>query len=172
MWIVLPSMSALALALCIIAFLITHGFAYWENRRKDVYNKPNIGTLMFYPYARVLPMWLTLTIGIHYAKDYSMTLILFLGLKTVADVFMQALEIENMRARNEKEPTIASRDEEYEKASDTAKTDPYQQEKPISRKEYLLALLKTRQGFLFFILITAFIILFFACLVSAAITAE
>lgn len=133
MWIVLPSMSALALALCIIAFLGTHGFSYWESRQEVVAIKPNIWSLMFHPYARVVPMWLTLTIGIQYAKDYSMTLILFLGLKTVADVFMQVLETEDIMVYDKKNetPTSCSEEAEGDKSLETSKIDLRKQNKLI-----------------------------------------
>jgi len=88
MWAVTPSLSPPMLALCIIVFLITHASAYWMNRRRDVNRKPNIGDVVFHPYARVLPMWLTLTIGIRYGTGSLDTLVLFLALKTVADVIM------------------------------------------------------------------------------------
>lgn len=106
LWQLTPSISALSFALCIIAFLGTHGFSYWESRQKVAATKPNIWSLMFHPYARVVPMWLTLTIGIQYARDYSTTLFLFLGLKTLADVIMHVTEIENVRADNRADKPI------------------------------------------------------------------
>jgi hypothetical protein len=87
-WAVTPSLSPPMLALCILVFLITHAFAYWVNRRRDVNRKPNIGDVMFHPYARVLPMWLTLTLGIHYGEGSLTTLVLFLVFKTIADMLM------------------------------------------------------------------------------------
>ncbi len=91
-WTVLPSMSALILITSILLFLATHGFAYWEDRREILHRKPNLWTLTFYPFARVFPMWITLTLGINYAKGSLLILILFLILKTLADVIMHAVE--------------------------------------------------------------------------------
>lgn len=92
MWIVLPSMSAFILSIYILPFLATHGFSYLEDRREILHRKLNIWILTFYPFARVLPMWITLTLGINYAKGSLLTLILFLILKTLADVIMHAVE--------------------------------------------------------------------------------
>ena len=87
-WRVFPSLSPPMLALCIIVFLTTHAAAYWMNRHRDVNRKPNIGDVVFHPYARVLPMWVILAPGIYYAEGSLTTLVLFLALKTVADMIM------------------------------------------------------------------------------------
>jgi len=91
-WVVLPSMSAFILIISILLFLATHGFSYWEDRREILHRKPDIWILMFYPFARIFPMWITLTLGIQYAKGSLLTLILFLLLKTLGDVIMHVVE--------------------------------------------------------------------------------
>ncbi len=53
---------------------------------------PNIGTIMFFPYARVIPMHLTIVIGGHFTKGSQGALILFLALKTIADLIMHMIE--------------------------------------------------------------------------------
>ena len=46
---------------------------------------------MFWPYARILPIHLTIILGTG-VMDGSHALILFLGLKTAADLVMHAIE--------------------------------------------------------------------------------
>ena len=98
-WQIIPHMSAIFFALGIIAFLVTHGFEYWQNRSRDIDRIPNIGDITFYPYARIIPMWLTLTLGIYYGQGSLNTLVLFLVLKTIADVIMHMVD-----HRNDKPP--------------------------------------------------------------------
>jgi len=61
---------------------------------------PNIGTMMFFPYLRIIPMHLTIIFGSDYAKGSSGALILFLVLKTIADLIMHM--IEHAKARQKK----------------------------------------------------------------------
>lgn len=121
LWELTPSMSALNLALCIVAFLGAHSFSYWKNRRKFADTRQNIWWLMFYPYARIIPMWLTLTVGINFARDYSITLITFLILKTCADVIMHVLEVEStiVDERNNKPDIIPIKEENEELTNNT-----------------------------------------------------
>jgi hypothetical protein len=176
LWQLTPSMSALSLALCILAFLGAHGFSYWENRRKTADIKPNLWLLMFQPYARVIPMWLTLTVGINFARDYSLTLIIFLVLKTIADVVMHVIEINNVRADDEEvkvyvtlpisnddetEDGLQPFSEEYEKNDDEKKPSETQHA-DITAKE------KASWSFalpiiIFLVLVIIFLLLYFIC---------
>ncbi|NIP29465.1 MAG: hypothetical protein GTN99_09095 [Candidatus Dadabacteria bacterium] len=61
---------------------------------------PNIGTMMFFPYARILPMHFTIIFGGSIAKASSKSLVLFLVLKTLADLIMHM--IEHAQARQKK----------------------------------------------------------------------
>jgi hypothetical protein len=70
-----------------LLFLGNHIYSYRYNRPRDI-GKPNIGTLMFYPYARIVPMHLTLILGVFLGGP----LLLFLLLKTLADVIMHIVE--------------------------------------------------------------------------------
>jgi len=63
--------------------------------------KPDPGSMMLAPYARILPMHLTIILGSNYATSTS-TLALFLFLKTVMDVIMHLVE---HRGRRQKEET-------------------------------------------------------------------
>jgi hypothetical protein len=85
-------MSVFILIISILLFLATHGFAYREDRKEILHRKPDLGALTFYPFARIFPMWITLTLGINYAKGSLSILILFLILKTLADVIMHVVE--------------------------------------------------------------------------------
>jgi len=68
-------------------FLGNHVFSYLYNRPRDT-GRQKIGTLMFYPYARIVPMHLTLIPGVFLGGG----LLLFLLLKTLADVVMHVVE--------------------------------------------------------------------------------
>ena len=59
----LQSVNLLAFGLCVVAFLINHNYSYRKNVEADLARKPNIGTIMFFPYARILPMHLTIILG-------------------------------------------------------------------------------------------------------------
>jgi Na+/H+ antiporter NhaD/arsenite permease-like protein len=79
------------IALCIMVFLVNHAFSYWHNRKRDMNRKPNVGTLMFTPYVRIIPMHITIVFGSNYATS-TKTLALFLVLKTIMDVIMHMIE--------------------------------------------------------------------------------
>ena len=90
----------IAMALCTGSFIINHWFSYRHNLEADLTRKPNIGNIGCLPLARVMPMHLTIIFcgglsslagpGSRIASAFA--LIFFLGLKTLADVFMHAIE--------------------------------------------------------------------------------
>lgn len=74
----------------VVSFACAHGFSLAINQGRDFRQKsPNIGTLMFYPYLRIIPMHLAIILG---ATVHGLALPLFIGLKTLADVGMHAIE--------------------------------------------------------------------------------
>jgi hypothetical protein len=77
---------------CIAAFLVNHWYSYAEHREMDATRKPNIGTIMLFPYARIVPMHLTIIAGGTFSHGSTALLLLFLGLKTLADVVMHKIE--------------------------------------------------------------------------------
>ncbi len=80
----------LGLAVCAIAFAINHYYSYRYHRAVDRSGTPNIGTLMFTPYLRVVPMHLTIVFG---AVAMGATgVLVFGGMKLVADVVMHVAE--------------------------------------------------------------------------------
>jgi hypothetical protein len=87
-----PDTPVLLIVVPILTFLINHGFSYRYNRKSDRSKTPNIGTIMFSPYARIIPMHLTILFGSQFATDSGGKLFVFLGLKTLADVIMHMLK--------------------------------------------------------------------------------
>ncbi len=79
------------LVICSAVFIVNHYYSYRYNRNQDRMGTPNIGTLMFTPYLRIVPMHLTIVFG---ATQLLSTLgMLFFGsLKTVVDLAMHHVE--------------------------------------------------------------------------------
>jgi len=82
----------LFLMLCIAVFFFNHRYSFIEHRERDKSRKPNIGNIMFFPYARIVPMHLTIIAGGALGGASTGVLLLFLTLKTVADVIMHKIE--------------------------------------------------------------------------------
>ncbi len=81
----------LGLLICSAVFAINHYYSYRYNRELDSQGTPNIGTLMFTPYIRIVPMHLTIVFGA--TQILSMLGFLFFGgLKTIADIVMHYVE--------------------------------------------------------------------------------
>jgi len=72
-------------------FFLNHMFSYFYNKEKDS-PKENLGRIMMFPYTRIIPMHLTLIFGSFLGRGM---LILFLLLKTLADLIMHVKEHEN-----------------------------------------------------------------------------
>jgi len=72
----------------ILIFLLNHFFSYVYNKLKDT-KKKNIGSLMFFPYIRILPMHFTLMFGL-FIGDIALPF--FLMLKTIADGYMHLVK--------------------------------------------------------------------------------
>jgi len=77
--------------LCFLAFFITHLFSYIYNKPRDA-KKQNIYVIMFYPYARVLPMHAFILVPILLKTEAREMLLIFLAAKTLADVIMHVVE--------------------------------------------------------------------------------
>ena len=80
----------------VVGFFVSHLFSFRYNVRRDLEGRPNLGTMMFLPYCRVVPMHLTIIFGAGLAKSRS-TLLLFLVLKSAADHVMHKVEHRMMR---------------------------------------------------------------------------
>jgi len=77
---------------CTAAFALNHLWSYRYNRDIDRQGTPNIGTLMFTPYLRIVPMHVTIIIGGGLFFGGKGGLLLFALLKIVADVLMHLVE--------------------------------------------------------------------------------
>ena len=82
--------------LCAAAFGINHLWSYRYNAALDHQGTPNIGTLMFTPYLRILPMHLTIVIGALFINSAA-GMIMFGILKTLADLAMHLIEHAQLR---------------------------------------------------------------------------
>ncbi len=90
--------SWLMLIVCTVAFYVNHRYSYFHYREQDRNRKPNIGIIMFFPYARIVPMHLMIVGGYAIGPTTTSGLLLFLVLKTAADVVMHL--VEHSRWRN------------------------------------------------------------------------
>jgi|GEM_PF-173598 len=79
-----------------LLFLANHLYSYIHNRRKDS-TRQNVAALMFYPYARIIPMHLTIVLGAGSGGD----LLFFLVLKACADAVMHVIEHAVLRRARE-----------------------------------------------------------------------
>lgn len=71
-------------------FLQTHWASHREHVEADLRGTPKIGTLMGLPYARIIPMHLTIIFGVVLGAGGAV--LLFGTLKTIADVVMHKVE--------------------------------------------------------------------------------
>ena len=72
------------------AFFANHLFSYVVNRNRASKRIPNIGSMMFFPYVRIIPMHAFIMLGAFVAGPHA--LVFFLLLKTLADEAMHAIE--------------------------------------------------------------------------------
>jgi len=81
-----------------LLFFLNHLFSYIYNRPRDA-QKQNIGTLVFFPFVRIIPMYLIFV----FAPIFSLgvALPLFLLLKTFADALMHIAEHQIVRKNKE-----------------------------------------------------------------------
>ncbi len=74
----------------VLGFALAHGYSLWWNEGRDFKDrKPNLGTIMFYPYLRIIPMHLAIIFG---SSRTDLALPLFIGLKTLSDAGMHLVE--------------------------------------------------------------------------------
>ena len=74
-----------------VLFFISHGISFLFFRDKQ--KQENIGTIMFSPYYRIIPMHLTIIFGFVLLVIHPiLMLVLFLLIKTIVDVVMHILE--------------------------------------------------------------------------------
>lgn len=83
-----------------LMFFCNHLFSFLYNKERDV-KKINIGTLMFLPYARILPMHLTIIFAPVFVVFATFPLFIFLLLKTIADMITHIVEHTILRDKSE-----------------------------------------------------------------------
>lgn len=93
----LPSLSEGAKIFTVLplvtVFFIYQSFSFFYNRKWAETAKPNIGRMFFFPYARVIPMHLTIVfVPQPITQKGSLVLVFFMMLKTFADVAMHNVE--------------------------------------------------------------------------------
>lgn len=86
-----------------LIFFINHLFSYLYNRPRDT-KKQNIGSLMFYPYARIIPMHLTIILGVYFGRAI---LPFFLMLKMFSDIIMHIIEHKIIKRGEARETLVA-----------------------------------------------------------------
>ena len=87
-----PAAHPLAgLFLCGLTFAVHQIYSTTKKIALDRQGCPNLGTLMFTPYLRIVPMHLTIIFGGMLGPD-AVSWLLFVGLKTAADVMMHVIE--------------------------------------------------------------------------------
>ncbi len=91
--------SSIGVIACIVAFVFNHRYSYQHNKKRDSQRVPNIGTIMFFPYARILPMHLTIGLAASFGGKSIKALLVFLTLKTIADVIMHMVEHADARRK-------------------------------------------------------------------------
>lgn len=89
---VLPAQDWLWVGLAGAAFFLNHRDSFLRFRDADRRGEPNIGTLMFLPYLRVLPMHVMIIVGIGVLGGGVLSVLLFGVLKTAADCAMHVAE--------------------------------------------------------------------------------
>jgi hypothetical protein len=88
----MPVQDWLWVAVAGAGFVANHGQSYRRFQEADRLGRPNIGTLMFLPYLRVVPMHLMIIFGVGMLGGSATAVLLFGALKTVADCAMHVTE--------------------------------------------------------------------------------
>ncbi len=157
----IPSDVLLSAAVGIVIFLFNHFFSYRYNLQKDLTSTPNIGTMMFFPYLRVIPMHLIIFIGAWAGRGSGSELFFFLLLKTGVDLAMHIIEhVDWNEEKKEKKMESNRQATTNKKSKSTAKK---QAEQPEKKKRMTV---KARLKLWFFLSWVAFLlVILFAVLV-------
>jgi hypothetical protein len=91
-------------AILALVFAANHAYSLRHNLARDARGRPNIGTLMMLPYARIVPMHLTIILG-GLMTGSTFAFFLFGLLKTAADVVMHVAEHHILGKQAESAPT-------------------------------------------------------------------
>lgn len=80
----------LLVAACALSFGYAQRSTFQQQVAADAHGRPNLGTLMFLPYVRIVPMHLTIILGA--ASATTLSLLVFIPLKTLADIGLDRLD--------------------------------------------------------------------------------
>jgi hypothetical protein len=80
---------AVSVAFNVAWFALSHAWPLITSGGQDYKKKPNLGTMMFYPYLRIIPMHLAIILGAAFPLG---ALPFFMLLKTGADLGMHEIE--------------------------------------------------------------------------------
>lgn len=89
---VLSPWDRLGLLAAATSFVASHRASFRQNIEADRLGGPNLGVLMFLPYARIIPMHAMILFGASYVASSRTAVLMFLALKTGADVLMHHVE--------------------------------------------------------------------------------
>ena len=78
------------IVVCGISYIYAQRKTFKQQVASDALGKPNLGTLMFLPYIRIVPMHLTIVLGI--ASGSTIGLLIFMPLKTLADILLDIFD--------------------------------------------------------------------------------
>lgn len=78
------------LSACGVSFVLSQRQTYAAQHAADLRGKPNLGSLMFTPYLRVVPMHIAIILGS--AASGAWMLFLFTGLKTLSDLLLDMID--------------------------------------------------------------------------------
>jgi len=90
-------------------FFISYLIEFINSRKEQNDELPNIGLIMFAPYARIVPMHLTIIFGgfigaagsIFSTNTNLVIIVLFIGIKTVVDLFTHSIDFKKLKKQAE-----------------------------------------------------------------------
>ena len=92
-------------------FFISYLIEFINSRKEQPDELPNLGAIMFAPYARIIPMHLTIILGgfIGAAGSFFSTntnlsiIVLFIGIKTVVDLITHSIDFKSLKLKKQTE---------------------------------------------------------------------
>lgn len=81
----------LVLIACGVSFVLAQRETYAVQHAADLRGRPNLGTLMFTPYLRIVPMHLAILLGARLGGSPAM-LVGFIALKTASDLLLDGID--------------------------------------------------------------------------------
>jgi hypothetical protein len=120
----LASETDVSLSVPIVAasliFVANHVFSFFYNRKRDIVSRPDLVLMLLFPYARVIPMHLAVFLAD--LTSGTIPLFVFLVLKTIADVVMDAIERRQFAYKSSEE--IAAEGKKYAQIARPPRTIP------------------------------------------------